>query len=90
MVSTLISNAPNVIHSYPASGTYNVALRLIDTGYCNSPDSATLQLRIAANVKAQFETPPAGCVPYTAVFNNTSLAGQQFFWDFGVALLQPM
>lgn len=81
--TTLISNAPTVVHSFPASGTYNVALRLVDTGYCNSPDSATLQLRIAANVKAQFETPAAGCAPYAAVFNNTSLAGQQFFWDFG-------
>jgi len=38
---------------------------------------------LAANVKAQFETPASGCVPYTAVFTNTSLAGQQFFWDFG-------
>ena len=81
--TTVITNAPTVTHSYPASGTYNIALRLIDTSYCNSPDSATVQLRIAANVKAQFETPPYGCVPYSAVFTNTSLAGQQFFWDFG-------
>jgi len=34
-------------------------------------------------VKAQFQTPDAGCAPYNAVFSNTSLAGQQFFWDFG-------
>jgi gliding motility-associated-like protein len=34
-------------------------------------------------VKAAFETPPTGCAPYTAVFNNTSTAGQDFFWDFG-------
>jgi gliding motility-associated-like protein len=33
-------------------------------------------------VKAQFEVPD-GCAPYAAYFNNTSLAGQQFFWDFG-------
>ena len=81
--TTITTSQSPLIHSYPASGTYNVALRLIDTSYCNYPDSATLQLRIAANVKAQFETPPVGCVPYTAVFTNTSLAGQQFFWDFG-------
>ncbi|HRH47106.1 MAG TPA: PKD domain-containing protein [Panacibacter sp.] len=79
----IISNLPSVNHSYPAPGTYNIVLRLIDTSYCNSPDSATTQLRVAPNVKAQFETPPYGCVPYTAAFNNISLAGQQFFWDFG-------
>jgi gliding motility-associated-like protein len=80
---TLISSASSVIHSYPAPGTYNVALRLIDTAYCNYPDSATLQLRIAANVDALFETPAAGCVPYTAAFNNTSVGGATFKWDFG-------
>ena len=81
--TTIISNLPSINHSYPAPGTYNIVLRLIDTSYCNSPDSATAQLRVAPNVKAQFETPPYGCVPYTAAFNNISLAGQQFTWDFG-------
>lgn len=81
--STLITNQSPITHSYPAAGTYFVTLRLIDTAYCNYPDSTRDTLRIAANVKAQFETPVAGCVPYNAVFTNTSLAGQQFFWDFG-------
>ena len=31
----------------------------------------------------QFETPDRGCAPYDAVFNNTSLAGDTFVWDFG-------
>jgi gliding motility-associated-like protein len=34
-------------------------------------------------VKAQFNTPDSGCAPYSAVFDNTTLAGQQFYWDFG-------
>ena len=71
------------VHAYAAEGTYLVKLYLIDTNYCNAPDMITDTLRIASNVKAQFETPPAGCVPYTAIFNNTSLAGQSFVWDFG-------
>jgi len=70
-------------HSFPAPGTYNVSLILVDTGYCNYPDTLTKQLFIAANVKAQFETPAIGCAPYTAVINNTSIAGQQYYWDFG-------
>ena len=73
----------SVFHNYAGPGTYNVNLILTDTTYCNAPDSATLQLRVAALVKAQFETPPTGCVPYTAEFTNTSLAGQNFQWDFG-------
>ncbi len=70
-------------HTYKAEGTYIVKLYLVDTNYCNAPDVLIDTLRIAANVKAQFETPPYGCAPYTAVFNNTSLAGHEFAWDFG-------
>ncbi|MFI5133330.1 MAG: PKD domain-containing protein [Chitinophagales bacterium] len=73
----------SVFHNYPGAGTYNVKLILTDTGYCNAPDSMTIQLRVAALVKAQFTTPPFGCLPYNAVFDNTSLAGQTFQWDFG-------
>lgn len=80
---TLISNASSVQHSYAAPGTYNVALRLIDTAYCNYPDSAALVLRVATNVDALFETPASGCVPYTAIFDNTSIGGAQFTWNFG-------
>lgn len=80
--STLVSNAPTVLHSYAAGGTYTVVLNLVDTNYCNSPDADSVQLRISANVKAQFTVSP-GCAPYDAVFNNTSSGGQQFTWDFG-------
>ncbi len=71
------------VHTYASEGTYIVKLYLIDTNYCNAPDLLTDTIRIAANVKAQFTTPPSGCAPYTAEFNNTSLAGQTFLWNFG-------
>jgi gliding motility-associated-like protein len=45
-------------------------------------DSVIKPLRVSPLVKAQFEV-AGGCIPYTAIMNNTSLAGQQFFWDFG-------
>ncbi|THU42016.1 PKD domain-containing protein [Niastella caeni] len=70
-------------HSYASPGTYIAKLILHDTAYCNSPDSISQELRVSPLVDARFETPPQGCAPYTAVFNNTSLAGQQFFWNFG-------
>lgn len=79
----VLSGPGAITHAYTAAGTYKVRLVLVDTNYCNSPDSIELDLRIAPNVVAQFETPPSGCVPYQAVFTNTSLAGQQFRWDFG-------
>jgi gliding motility-associated-like protein len=73
----------NIFHNYSSAGTYNVKLILNDSAYCNYPDTVIKQLRIASLVKADFETPPNGCAPYDAVFNNVSLAGSQFTWDFG-------
>jgi gliding motility-associated-like protein len=71
-----------VQHSYLSSGTYIIQLILSDTNYCNYPDTASQTLRVSPVVKAQFEIAD-GCAPYDAIFNNTSLAGQSFFWDFG-------
>lgn len=79
----VVTDTVSVFHNYAGPGTYNVKLILPDTNYCNAPDSITIQLNVAANVKAQFTTPPTGCTPYNAVFTNTSLAGQTFIWDFG-------
>jgi gliding motility-associated-like protein len=73
----------SIFHNYTAAGTYNVKLILNDTAFCNAPDSVTVQVRVAALVKAQFTTPPAGCAPHNASFTNTSLAGQTFQWSFG-------
>ncbi len=72
-----------VTHSFPSAGSYTVKLILDDTTFCNSPDSVSHTLRISNNLKAAFQTPPSGCVPYNASFDNTSAGGQQFFWDFG-------
>jgi gliding motility-associated-like protein len=73
----------SVTHRYASPGTYIVRLILADTAYCNYPDSLPDTLRVSAIVDASFQTPPTGCAPYNAAFNNTSQGGQQFFWDFG-------
>jgi gliding motility-associated-like protein len=84
IVSGPVNGIPDVItHSYQSPGTYNVKLILNDTSYCNSPDSMTIVLRVSPLVRAQFSTPPTGCAPYMAVFENTSLGGESFTWDFG-------
>ncbi|MEJ7587540.1 MAG: PKD domain-containing protein [Ferruginibacter sp.] len=70
-------------HTYAAPGTYVVKLVVDDSAFCNAPDSVKKTVRLAVNVQARFETPDKGCVPYTAVFNNTSLGGLEFLWNFG-------
>lgn len=72
-----------VNHTYAGPGTYIVRLILNDTAYCNAPDSISKTIRLSPQVKAQFTTPPQGCVPYNAIFENTSAGGLNFFWDFG-------
>lgn len=79
----ITSNAAILTHQYAASGVYKVKLYLQDSIFCNSPDSLEYQLRVASTLVAQFETPSSGCAPYNAYFNNTSLGGQNFLWDFG-------
>lgn len=81
--TTLITGPGAVRHTYASTGTYDVKLVLIDTSYCNQDDSIVHQIRLAPNVEARFTVPTPACAPYTAVFQNTSLAGQQFLWDFG-------
>jgi gliding motility-associated-like protein len=79
----LVAGANSVTHTFPGPGTYQVRLALTDTNYCNAPDTFRLELRVSPNVDARFETPSAGCAPYTATFNNTSLGGTRFLWSFG-------
>jgi gliding motility-associated-like protein len=79
----VVAGLDSIRHTFPGPGVYKVTLVIQDTNFCNAPDSIQKTLRIATNVKAAFETPPRGCAPYNAIFDNTSSGGQQFYWDFG-------
>lgn len=79
----ITTGTDTIYHSFPSPGIYVIKLTVIDTNFCNAPETITDTLRIASLVKAKFETPVLGCAPYNAYFNNTSDAGEQFFWDFG-------
>ena len=72
-----------IVHSYQGPGTYIVTLRLVDTFFCNYPDQITKTLRISSLVQASFSTEPIGCLPYAALFENTTIGGTDFIWDFG-------
>lgn len=79
----VIGGMSPVTHTFPSPGTYTVILTMRDSAYCNFPASDTLLLSVAANVDASFTTPPQGCVPYSLVVDNTSIAGETWQWDFG-------
>lgn len=77
------SFSPPVRHTFPSPGNYVITLQLLDTAACNAPLVLKDTLRVNPLVDASFRTNPVGCVPYAAVFENTSLAGLSFLWQFG-------
>jgi gliding motility-associated-like protein len=77
-----VAGPGSVNHAYASAGTYQVRLILNDTIYCNGGDSVLKEFNLSPLVKAQFDI-PNGCAPYTALINNTSIAGQTYLWDFG-------
>ena len=79
----LVTGTNSVIHTYASAGSYRVKLTIEDTTFCNSPVDTIKTIRLSPVLKAQFNTPARGCAPYTANFENTSLGGLRFFWDFG-------
>jgi gliding motility-associated-like protein len=81
--SQIIIGTDSVTHTYASPGTYIVTLKLLDTLFCNVFDEVHKTLRVSTLLKAMFTTPADGCVPYLATFENTSLGGITFTWDFG-------
>ena len=69
-------------HYYAAAGTYNVSLTLVDTNFCNAPQTSTKSLRVAINVTALFNMPDTVCVGTEMQMDNVSLGGETFEWKF--------
>lgn len=72
-----------VEHSYAAPGQYTVRLIMVDTNFCNAPDTASRLLGVSAVADARINPPPPGCVPYSVAFDNVSTTAQEYHWDFG-------
>lgn len=75
-------NTP-VTHTYAGPGTYSVSLSVANDVFCNNPADTVKTVRLSPEVKAAFATAPRGCAPHTARFQNNSLGGLRFEWDFG-------
>jgi gliding motility-associated-like protein len=81
---TRVPSGPGAVtHSYASPNSYTVRLVLVDTSYCNSPDSLSTIFNVAANVVARIGADTPACAPYEGHFSSLSSGGQQFSWDFG-------
>ncbi len=76
------NKTPVRIHTFPGPGTYFVKLKIIDDRFCNTPKTDTQKVVIASNVKAIPVQLPGGCSPYVPTFQNYSLNGITYLWEF--------
>jgi gliding motility-associated-like protein len=79
------STLPNPTqHSYALSGTYTITLTITDTTACNSPQVFTQVVSfVDNNIRTNFIMPDTGCVPFVWTFNNTTINGSTYAWNFG-------
>lgn len=73
----------SVTHSYALPQHYNVRLILVDTSYCNAPDSLPFDLVVSTFVDARVTPVDPGCFPYRVAFENMSTSAEDYYWDFG-------
>ncbi len=76
------NKTPVRIHTFPDPGTYFVKLTAIDQRFCNTPKTDTQKVIIITNVKAIPAQLSGGCSPYTPTFQNNSLNGVTYLWEF--------
>jgi len=68
-------------YTYDTWGEYTITLD-IDNGFCSDQFSQTIEI-IAPEPIANFEAQEKGCIPLTVNFENTSVYGASYLWDFG-------
>ncbi|WP_306640593.1 PKD domain-containing protein [Sanyastnella coralliicola] len=65
--------------------TYQVELTAISDDGCTH--TFVVPVDVYPEVQASFEDPGDGCHPYAVDFNNTTINGDDFQWDFGNGLI---
>jgi gliding motility-associated-like protein len=76
------NKTPVRIHTFPGPGTYFVKLTAIDERFCNTPKTDTQKVIIVTNVKAIPMQLSGGCSPFSPTFQNNSLNGVTYLWEF--------
>jgi gliding motility-associated-like protein len=77
-----VNKTPVRIHSFPGTGTYYVTMSSIDRRFCNTPTIDTLKIIIDPNVEAKPLQTTVNCGSYTASFQNQSIFGTAWRWEF--------
>jgi len=80
------SSEENPQHVFEASeskpDTFAVSLMATNSNNCN--DTLNFEVTAYPTPVASFETPElAGCAPFIATFNNTSVGAESYTWEFG-------
>lgn len=70
----------NATHTFPAPGTYQVRLKLIDPNFCNTGDSATvLNFQVQSTITAGFNV-ANGCAPLIPSITDRSSGASTYLW----------
>ncbi len=75
------SNIPNPTHTYPNAGSYTVTL-IVSLANC-SFDTTTTTINVINAATAAYTDNSPVCLGQTTTFQNTSIGGTSYAWDFG-------
>ncbi|HTL81797.1 MAG TPA: PKD domain-containing protein, partial [Bacteroidia bacterium] len=78
------SNLVNPSHTFTSAGVYTVTITVNTANGC--PQTTTQQISVGLPPTAAF-TAPTVCSNSPMAFTNTSMNGNTYHWDFGVAAL---
>jgi len=78
---TILTSPDPLSHTYATWGTYVIMLN-VTNGFCSDVATQVVTI-IPPQPIADFDVSATGCVPLTVNFNNNSLFGETFFWQFG-------
>jgi gliding motility-associated-like protein len=68
-------------HTYETWGVYQIEL-VVSNGFCSDTSWRTVEI-VPPPPVADFDVNEAACAPITVVFENQSLYGAAYHWDFG-------
>ncbi len=77
-----VNKTPVRIHSFPGAGTYFVQMTTIDRRFCNTPKIDTIKIIINPNVVSRPKPINLTCGQVGGIFDNESLNGTQWKWEF--------
>ncbi|MEN9445384.1 MAG: hypothetical protein RIS47_2275, partial [Bacteroidota bacterium] len=69
-------------HNYTTWGKYDIHL-IVSNDHCWNADTAIVNILPPAAKPSFSPSIGGGCVPYTFVFENSSLYSKSYYWDFG-------